>query len=147
MGKYDSLKLENQLCFPLYACSKEIIRLYKPFLDKLDLTYTQYITMLIMWEHEKITSHELGEKLYLDSGTLTPLLKKLEAKDYIKRERSKNDERNLNIELTDAGRKLKDSALSVPTCMGKCIPLEPEKAQQLYMTLNELIKELKCHNQ
>ncbi|MCR5350340.1 MAG: MarR family transcriptional regulator [Acholeplasmatales bacterium] len=146
MGKYDTLKLENQLCFPLYACSKEIIRLYKPFLDKLDLTYTQYITMLILWENEKMTSHDLGECLYLDSGTLTPLLKKLEAKEYITRTRSKNDERNLDIELTDKGRMLKDEALSVPACMGQCIPLEKNEALTLYTTLCELLKKLKAKN-
>ena len=144
MSKYDSLKLENQLCFPLYACSKEIIRLYKPFLDKLDLTYTQYITMLILWENEKITSHELGECLCLDSGTLTPLLKKLEAKEYITRKRSKNDERNLDIELTQKGFNLKDEALSVPTCMGQCIPLEKDEALQLYNTLCDLLKKLRA---
>jgi len=145
MSKYDELKLDNQLCFPLYACSKEIIRLYKPFLDKLDLTYTQYITMLILWEHESITSHELGEKLYLDSGTLTPLLKKLESKNYITRSRSKNDERNLDIKLTQDGLKLKEKALDVPSCMGKCIPLEKDKALLLYNTLNELLQKLKCN--
>ena len=77
-NKYDSLKLENQLCFPLYACSKEVIRRYKPYLDRLDLTYTQYITMMVMWEKKEVTVKELGECLYLDSGTLTPMLKKLE---------------------------------------------------------------------
>ncbi|MBO5329372.1 MAG: MarR family transcriptional regulator, partial [Anaerotignum sp.] len=94
-GKYDALKLGVQLCFPLYACAKETVRLYKPYLDELDLTYTQYITMLVLWEHEKLTVKELGKRLYLDSGTLTPLLKKLEAKGLLKRERSKEDERNL----------------------------------------------------
>lgn len=146
MGKYDALKLERQLCFPLYACSKEIIRLYKPFLDKLDLTYTQYITMLILWEKETITSHELGECLYLDSGTLTPLLKKLESKEYLTRQRDKNDERNLIISLTDKGLKLKDEAVSVPTCMGQCIPLEKDDALRLYNTLCELLKKLKEKN-
>ena len=95
MDKYDSLKIENQICFPLYACSKEIIRMYKPFLDELDLTYTQYITMMILWDKGSLNVKELGEQIYLDSGTLTPLLKKLEQKNYITRQRSKDDERTL----------------------------------------------------
>ena len=93
--KYDSLKLENQLCFPLYACSKEIVRRYKVYLDKLDLTYTQYIVMMVMWEDKELNVKELGDKLFLDSGTLTPVLKKLESKGYVTRERSKIDERTI----------------------------------------------------
>ncbi|MBQ7103500.1 MAG: MarR family transcriptional regulator, partial [Anaerotignum sp.] len=102
---YDALKLRGQLCFPLYACAKETIRLYKPFLDELGLTYTQYITMMVLWEKKCLTVKELGKELYLDSGTLTPLLKKLEAKGYLIRERSKEDERNLFISLTEEGEK------------------------------------------
>ena len=98
--KYEVLKLKNQLCFPLYACSKEIVRMYKPFLDALDLTYTQYITMMVLWELKQVSVKELGERLYLDSGTLTPVLKKLEQKGYIKRERSKEDERMLVVTVT-----------------------------------------------
>ena len=143
MDEYNPLKLENQICFPLYACSKEIIKLYKPFLDNLDLTYTQYITMMVLWEYKKITAHELGEKLYLDSGTLTPMLKKLEAKGYIVRARSKKDERNLDITITDEGMKLRDAALSVPGSLSKCIPLDADKALDLYKTLNELLTLLK----
>lgn len=143
MDEYNPLKLENQICFPLYACSKEIIKLYKPFLDNLDLTYTQYITMMVLWEYKKITAHELGEKLYLDSGTLTPMLKKLEAKGYIVRARSKKDERNLDITITDEGMKLRDAALSVPGSLSKCIPLDADKALNLYKTLNELLTLLK----
>ncbi len=143
MDEYNPLKLENQICFPLYACSKEIIKLYKPFLDNLDLTYTQYITMMVLWEYKKITAHELGEKLYLDSGTLTPMLKKLEAKGYIVRARSKKDERNLDITITDEGMKLRDAAISVPGSLSKCIPLEADKALNLYNTLNELLTLLK----
>ena len=97
MKEFDLLKLENQLCFPLYACSKEIIKKYKPFLDKLDLTYTQYITMLVLWEEKNINVKTLGDKLLLDSGTLTPLLKKLEEKGYIERKRSIKDERKLIV--------------------------------------------------
>ena len=101
--KYDLLKLENQLCFPLYACSKEIVRRYKVYLDKLDLTYTQYIVMMVMWEDKELNVKELGDKLFLDSGTLTPVLKKLESKGYVTRERSKIDERTLIVTLTKSG--------------------------------------------
>ena len=137
--KYDALKLENQLCFPLYACSKEIIKKYKPFLDPLDLTYTQYITMMVMWEDRETTSKDLGNKLMLDSGTLTPVLKKLESKGYITRERSKEDERNLNVVLTSEGEALKEKALSVPQNMSNCVPLEKEEAAQLYSLLYKLL--------
>ena len=100
------LRLENQLCFPLYAASREVIKLYKPYLDLLDLTYTQYIAMLLLWEYGSMTVKEIGDHLFLDSGTLTPLLKKLEAKGVISRTRSQKDERNLDVALTDAGRAL-----------------------------------------
>ncbi|MBQ6566391.1 MAG: MarR family transcriptional regulator, partial [Treponema sp.] len=112
-GEYDGLLLSNQLCFPLYACSKEIVRRYKPMLDELDLTYTQYITMMVMWEKETVNVKELGERLFLDSGTLTPLLKKLETKGYISRERSEEDERNLIVRITRKGMALRDWAKSV----------------------------------
>ncbi|MBP5332218.1 MAG: MarR family transcriptional regulator, partial [Lachnospiraceae bacterium] len=108
---YDSLKLGNQLCFPLYACAKEVVRHYKPHLDKLDLTYTQYITMMVLWEYKSLNVKELGEKLYLDSGTLTPVLKKLESKGYITRERSEKDERNLVVTITKTGEDLKSQAV------------------------------------
>lgn len=138
---YDSLKIENQMCFPLYICSKEIVRKYKPFLDKLDLTYTQYITMLILWEYKKMNVKELGERLFLDSGTLTPLLKKLESKGYIKRERSSKDERNLIISITDNGEKLRDKALDVPKGIASCINLSKEESMILYKILYKLIGE------
>ena len=121
--KYDSLKLDNQLCFPLYACSKEIIRKYKPFLDEIDLTYTQYITMMVMWEKKSVNVKTLGECLYLDSGTLTPVLKKLECKGYITRERSEKDERNLVVSITDSGMKLRDKAVEIPSRIGSCVRL------------------------
>ena len=114
MSKYDILKLENQMCFPLYAISREIIKLYKPYLDQLNLTYTQYIAMLVMWEEEKIVFKELGKKLHLDSGTLTPVLKKLESMGLIIKYRSKEDDRVVIVELTETGRKLKDEAITVP---------------------------------
>lgn len=114
MDKYESLKLGNQVCFPLYAASREIIKLYKPFLDKFNLTYTQYITMLVLWEDEKITIKELCKKLYLDSGTLTPVIKKLEAMELIIKYRDKSDERVVIVELTDKGRGLKEEVVKVP---------------------------------
>ncbi len=137
--KYECLKIENQLCFPLYAASKEIIRRYKPFLDKLDLTYTQYITMMAMWEFGELNVKELGSKLFLDSGTLTPVLKKLEAKGYITRSRSTEDERNLIVGITEEGRKLEDRALAVPTQMAGCLHLTSEDAQTLYRLLYQML--------
>ena len=137
--KYNALKLENQLCFPLYACSKEVVKKYKPFLDKLDLTYTQYITMMVMWEKKSINVKELGEYLYLDSGTLTPLLKKLENKGYIKRERSKTDERNLIVSITKKGNELKDDAVEVPKKMSQCVNLDAEDAKTLYTLLYKML--------
>lgn len=138
--KYDALKIENQLCFPLYACAKETIRLYKPFLDELDLTYTQYITMMVLWEKKTLTVKELGKVLYLDSGTLTPLLKKLETKGLLVRERSKEDERNLFISLTEEGEAMKDRALHVPGELAKCVDLEPEETLVLYKLLYKLLQ-------
>lgn len=117
MDKYSKIKLENQLCFPLYALSREIIKLYKPILDKFNLTYTQYITMLVMWEDEKITFKDLGKKLHLDSGTLTPVLKKLESMELIVKYRTKEDDRVVAVELTEKGRELKDDILEVPEKM------------------------------
>ncbi|MBQ9520023.1 MAG: MarR family transcriptional regulator [Acholeplasmatales bacterium] len=143
MDKYDSLKIENQICFPLYACSKEVIRLYKPFLDMLDLTYTQYITMMVLWEYRELNVKELGEKIYLDSGTLTPLLKKLESKGYIKRSRSKEDERNLLISITDEGMSLREEALQVPEKMAGCVKLDMESAKNLYDILYKLLNNFK----
>ena len=143
MDKYDTLKLENQLCFPLYAAAKEITRKYKPFLDKLDLTYTQYICMMVMWEHKSLNVKTLGEYIYLDSGTLTPLLKKLEDKGYIERKKNMEDERNLVISITDKGMKLRDEALSVPQSIGSCIPLTAEEAAVLYKVLYKILNNLK----
>ena len=137
--KYDCLKISNQLCFPLYACSKEIVKRYKPFLDPIDLTYTQYIAMMVIWEEKEITVKALGDKLFLDSGTLTPVLKKLEQKGYVKRSRSKDDERNLIITLTKDGEELKKQASTIPAKMGKCVKLSPEEGQQLYSLLYKIL--------
>ena len=141
-NEYDSLKLENQLCFPLYACSKEVIRRYKPYLDELDLTYTQYIAMMVMWEKKEVTVKELGNCLYLDSGTLTPLLKKLEEKKYVVRNRSKEDERNLIVSITQEGEDLRKRAVHIPMDLSACVNMEPQEAQQLYQLLYKLLNRL-----
>lgn len=137
--KYDSLKLDNQLCFPLYACSREIIKLYKLILDPLGLTYTQYITLMALWEEDNVTVKSLGEKLFLDSGTLTPLLKKLEAQELIIRERCPKDERNVYIKLTKNGIKLKDKALNVPAQISKCVDLSIDDAADLHRILHQIL--------
>ncbi len=141
-SKYDVLRLESQLCFPLYACSKEIVRRYKPFLDEIDLTYTQYITMMVLWFRKKVNVKELGEELMLDSGTLTPVLKKLEGKGYITRERSKEDERTLIVSITKEGEDLKDKALSIPKKMSICLGIEKEQMDILYNLLYQVIKNM-----
>ena len=117
VDKYESIKLNNQLCFSLYALSREIIKKYKPLLDKHNLTYTQYIAMLVMWEKEKILFKELGKRLHLDSGTLTPVLKKLEAMELIIKYRNKEDDRVVTVELTEKGRLLKDEVTHIPVVM------------------------------
>ena len=137
--KYDCLKLSSQLCFPLYACARETIKLYTPHLEKIGLTYTQYITMMVLWEQNSLTAKELGRLLYLDSGTLTPLLKKLEGKNLLTRRRSEADERNLIITLTEEGRALRDQAIMIPYEMKKCINLEQDEILQLYHLLHKLL--------
>lgn len=139
---YDCLKLDNQLCFPLYACAKEIVRRYKPYLDELDLTYTQYICMMVIWEQDSLSVKELGERLYLDSGTLTPVLKKLEHKGFLTRKRSQLDERSLIVTVTDKGMDLREKAAEVPHKMGGCINISPEDAGQLYQILYKLLGSL-----
>lgn len=142
MDNYDVLKLENQICFPLYACSKEIVRKYKPFLDEIDLTYTQYITMLVLWEHKEISVKDLGDYLYLDSGTLTPVLKKLEQKGYVTRARDTQDERVLNVTITEAGEQLKEKAVEIPSKIGNCVCLPAEDALKLYEILHKILKNI-----
>ena len=137
-AEFDPLKLENQLCFPLYVCAKEVIRTYKPFLDELDLTYTQYIAMMALWEHKTLSVKSLGKLLYLDSGTLTPVLKSLEKKNYVLRERSREDERIVNVTITDQGMQLREKALSIPEKIGKCIDLSEDDAKTLYSILHKL---------
>ena len=140
--RYEALKLKNQICFPLYACSKEIVKAYKPYLDELDLTYTQYITMMVMWEHRELRVKEIGKYLYLDSSTLTPLLKRLEEKGYVTRRRSKEDERDLMVTITERGEALRERAATVPQRLAACVDLDPQKAQTLYALLYEVLGKL-----
>ncbi len=137
--KYAGIRLENQLCFPLYVCSKEIVRRYKPYLDELNLTYTQYIAMMVLWEEREVTVTELGKQLFLDSGTLTPLLKKLEQKGFVTRKRMESDERNVCISITDKGDRLKEEAVKIPEKMRCCISLNPEEAKTLYTILQKVL--------
>ena len=141
--KFDVLKLGNQLCFPLYACAKEIIRIYRKPLEEIGLTYTQYIVMMVLWEFGDMSEKELGGKLYLDSGTLTPVLKKLEKSGFVKRQRAEKDERSLNISLTDNGIKLKEKALQVPQALDGCIHLSYDEMLTLRALLNKALEETK----
>lgn len=129
---FDLLKLDHQVCFPLYACSKELVRQYGPYLKELDLTYTQYITMMVLWEKKVASSRELSECLHLDYGTLTPVLKRLESAGYIKRERSEEDERLLTLTVTEEGEKLKKKAVHIPKEISKIVGLTQEEFIQLY---------------
>ena len=137
--RYEALRLDNQLCFPLYACAKEIVRRYKPFLDEIDLTYTQYIVMMVLWEEREINVKELGSRLYLDSGTLTPVLKRLEQKGLITRQRDDKDERVLIVSITKEGDELKDKAVEIPVKMAGCVSLEPQDAAELYRLFHKLL--------
>ena len=137
--KYSALKLENQLCFPLYAASREVVKRYRPYLDPLGLTYTQYIAMMVFWEQGKCSAKELGSKLYLDSGTLTPVLKSLEAKGFVRRYRSAEDERVLLVEITEEGERLRDQALESPRKISGCVRLGPDEARTLYELLYRLL--------
>ncbi|MBQ4341796.1 MAG: MarR family transcriptional regulator [Clostridia bacterium] len=136
----EAMKLENQLCFPLYAAARRVTALYTPHLKPLGLTYTQYIVMLVLWERDGLTVGEICEKLMLDSGTLSPLLKKLEGEGLLERRRSQYDDRVVVINLTEKGKALQEKAAQVPLEVGACIPLAPEKAAELYALLYELLK-------
>ena len=135
----DALKLENQLCFPLYVCAKEVVRRYRPLLEPLGLTYTQYIAMMAFWDHKTLTVGRLGELLHLDSGTLTPVLKKMEKSGWIRRERSRTDERQTIVTLMPDGEALREKAAEVPQQMMQCVSLESDEAVQLYTLLYKLI--------
>ncbi|MBQ2230410.1 MAG: MarR family transcriptional regulator [Oscillospiraceae bacterium] len=134
------LKLENQICFPLYAASRDVIKRYKPYLDDMGLTFTQYITMIVLWEEKTVTVKELGKRLYLDSGTLTPLLKKMEAKGLITRKRSFEDERNLIVTVTEEGERLKEMADGIPEKILACSEISLEEAVTLRALLLNIIK-------
>ena len=137
---FEVLKIENQLCFPLYAASREVIKQYKPYLDEMDLTYTQYVVMMALWENQEMTVKELGNVLYLDSGTLTPLLKKLEAKGYVTRTRSHKDERNLIVGVTETGLSLRDTALAIPKVIKVRTRMTYEEMRTLYDLLYRLLE-------
>lgn len=139
--KYAPLRLENQLCFPLYAVSNMITRKYKPLLDGLDLTYTQYIVMMVLWEEKQVNEKFLCEKLFLKSNTVAPLLKKLQAKGYINKEKDSSDERNLIITLTETGESLKDRALCVPETIAQEFRLTTEEAMGLYKILYKMLNQ------
>lgn len=137
------LKLENQLCFPLYACAKEVVRRYTPLLEPLGLTYTQYIAMMVMWEHKSISVRDMGKMLFLDSGTLTPMLKKMEKSGWISRRRSREDERMVIVTITEKGENLQEKAADVPVRMAGCLTLKNDDAMQLYALLHKLMKTFK----
>ncbi len=141
-GRYESIKLKNQLCFPLYACAKEVVRRYRDPLSDLDLTYTQYIVMMALWEFGDMTEGDLGKKVLLDSGTLTPLLKRLEKQELITRTRPKDNERKLIISLTEKGEILKEQALCVPAKMAGCIDLPEEELIQLKRLLDKALMKM-----
>ena len=135
----DPLLLENQLCFPLYAAAKEVVRCYRPFLDPLGLTYTQYIAMMALWEHKVLTINQLGKLLYLDSGTLTPMLKKMEQAGLLVRRRSETDERSVVISLTPKGEALREQAVNIPDEMAQYVKLNANDTIQLYHLLHRLL--------
>lgn len=141
--EYEGLRLKNQICFPLYAASREVIKQYRPYLDAINLTYTQYIAMMVFWEEKRLSVKEVGKRLFLDSGTLTPVLKSLEAKGYVRRSRSAEDERVLMVEITEEGEKLKEEAKSVPEKIAGCVRLEPDEAMKLYELLYKVLGAIK----
>ena len=144
MDKFDPVRIENQLCFPLYAAAREVVRLYNPSLTKLDLTYTQYITMMLLWDNDTMSVKELGKRLFLDSGTLTPVLKSLEKKGYVARSRSAEDERVLVVRTTEAGQALRERALEVPGSVSCGICLTPDEAKTLYTILYKMLGSFGC---
>ena len=137
--KYENLLLKNQLCFPLYSASNTITRKYKPLLKELDLTYTQYIVMMVLWEHKEVNEKQLCDALYLKSSTLTPLLKRLKEKDYINITKDKNDSRSIIISLTETGEKLKEKATFIPVELSKSLNLTQDEAIYLYKILYKII--------
>ena len=143
---HDAMKLANQLCFPLYAAARNVTSLYTPWLKPLGLTYTQYIVFLVLWERDGLSVTEIGEKLMLDNGTLSPLLKKMEQSGYVERRRCREDDRVVEITLTEKGKALQEKVKDVPGKVAGCIDLPPEKAQQLYSLLYELLDNQRGRN-
>ncbi len=138
-GKYEALRLRNQLCFPLYLCSKELTRRYQPLLDGINLTYTQYVVMMYFWEMRRASAKEVSRALLIDPSTLTPVLKKLEQKGFLSRERDPSDERSLAIALTEAGAALQDQALDIPQRIGGCVGLTEEEARTLGALIGKVL--------
>ena len=144
-SEHEVMKLSNQLCFPLYAAARNVTGLYTPWLKPLGLTYTQYIVFLVLWEKDGLSVSEIGEKLMLDNGTLSPLLKKMEQAGYVERRRCRGDDRVVEITLTEAGKALQEKAKDIPAHVAGCIDLPPEKAQMLYTLLYELLGNQTTH--
>ena len=136
----DPLRLENQLCFPLYAASRKIVNLYTPYFKPLGITYTQYIVLMVLWAQDGVSVRELGERLYLDSGTLTPLLKKMEQAGFVRRARSEADERVTLVYLTDAGRAMREKCMEIPVHLSKSVALSPDQARVLYDLLYRILE-------
>lgn len=143
LEEFDSLQLKNQLCFALYVCSKEIIKRYAPSFEKHNLTYTSYITLMSLWEKDYVTVKQLGEQLFLDSGTLTPVLKKMETQGWINRERSKDDERTVYITLTERGRNMKEECRDIPAQMLCTNIIDFEKAPEMLNSLHDMMERIK----
>ena len=143
MDQYKTPQLGNQLCFPLYVIAKEITGLYRPLLEELDITYPQYLVMMVLWEHQRLTVNQIGEKLFLDSGTITPLLKRLEAKSYIVRQRKIEDERVVEISLTDEGERLQDKACLIPEKMNDRLDLSETDVQELKQAISKLLMNIR----
>lgn len=142
MSNYDQLLLKNQICFPLYALSREVIKKYYPYLEKYDLTYTKYLVLMVLWEVEEISVKELSKKLYLDSGTLTPMLKDMEKKELVTRLRDKNDERVLNVKITSKGSLLKEDLKDIPFMVGGCLNLNQDDLKTLYTILYKALNNM-----
>ena len=138
----EALKLENQMCFPLYACARLVTNLYTPYLKPLGITYTQYLVFMVLWENDDIKVGELCSRLYLDSGTITPLLKKMEEKGYVNRYRCADDERCVKVKLTDDGRALKAKMLMIPASVGTCVNLDPKEAVEFKRMLDKILTSL-----
>lgn len=143
---YDALKLENQVCFPLYACAKELVRQYGPYLKECGLTYTQYIVMMVLWERETVSSRQLAECLHLDYGTLTPVLRRLSQASLLKRERAEEDERLLTLSLTEKGRALREKAVSIPPAIAECMGLSREEFMTLYALTYKALRYMEKNN-